>query len=73
MSTPIVLKKQKCGHRKVCRDIESLACSSDFNTANFGRIEYVGARSRKQRANEILRKRMATRAGELKLIKLMEK
>lgn len=31
-------------HNKVVRDIENLSCSSNFNAANFGVIEYTDSR-----------------------------
>lgn len=37
-------------HRNVCRDIESLSCSEEFNTLNFERISYVDSMSREQKA-----------------------
>lgn len=40
-------------HRKVLRDIESLSCSENFNTANFGRIDYTDSRGRTQKAYEM--------------------
>jgi Rha family phage regulatory protein len=40
-------------HSKVCRDINEMACSPEFNNANFGCIEYLDVRGRKQDAYEI--------------------
>lgn len=40
-------------HAKVVRDIENLSCSSNFNAANFGVIEYNDSRGRIQRAYEM--------------------
>lgn len=40
-------------HNKVCRDIESLSCSTTFNAANFGVIEYTDSRGRVQKAYEM--------------------
>lgn len=40
-------------HSKVCRDIESLSCSESFNAANFGVINYIDNRGRKQKAYEM--------------------
>ena len=40
-------------HAKVVRDIENLSCSSNFNAANFGVIEYTDSRGRVQRAYEM--------------------
>lgn len=40
-------------HNKVVRDIESLSCSSSFNAANFGVIEYTDSRGRTQKAYEM--------------------
>lgn len=40
-------------HNKVCRDIENLSCSSEFNTANFGVISYIDSRGREQKAFDI--------------------
>jgi Rha family phage regulatory protein len=40
-------------HRKVCRDIEELSCSIEFNAANFGRISYTDSMNREQRAYEM--------------------
>lgn len=40
-------------HNKVCRDIENLSCSTAFNAANFGVIEYTDIRGRSQKAYEI--------------------
>jgi len=40
-------------HRKVCRDIEALESSPEFNAANFGRISYSDSMKRDQRAYEI--------------------
>lgn len=40
-------------HSKVCRDIENLSCSENFNTANFGVISYIDPRGREQKAYEM--------------------
>ena len=40
-------------HNKVVRDIENLSCSSNFNAANFGVIEYTDSRGRIQKAYEM--------------------
>jgi Rha family phage regulatory protein len=40
-------------HSKVCRDIENLSCSTSFNAANFGVINYTDARRRSQTAYEL--------------------
>lgn len=40
-------------HAKVVRDIESLSCSTNFNVANFGVIEYTDTRGRIQKAYEM--------------------
>jgi Rha family phage regulatory protein len=40
-------------HNKVCRDIENLSCSTSFNAANFGVINYTDVRGRSQTAYEI--------------------
>lgn len=40
-------------HDKVVRDIESLSCSSEFNTANFGVISYRDSMNRERRAYEM--------------------
>jgi len=40
-------------HDHVLRDIETLSCSRDFNLLNFGEIEYVDSRGRKQKAYEM--------------------
>ena len=32
------------GHDKVMRDIRELGCSSEFNVANFGEIDYMDSR-----------------------------
>lgn len=40
-------------HSKVMRDIESLSCSTTFNAANFGVIEYTDSRGRIQKAYEM--------------------
>jgi phage regulatory protein, rha family len=42
-------------HDKVCRDIESLDCSREFNIANFGGINYTDSRGRKQKAYAMTR------------------
>ena len=40
-------------HSKVCRDIESLNCSPEFNVANFGVIYFQDSMNRKQKSYEI--------------------
>lgn len=40
-------------HDKVCRDIESLSCSAEFNTANFGVIYYRDSMNRERKAYEM--------------------
>ena len=40
-------------HNKVCRDIENLSCSTEFNAANFGVINYTDVRGRSQKAYEM--------------------
>lgn len=42
-------------HDKVCRDIENLDCSEEFNTANFGDITYKDSRGRTQKAYAMTR------------------
>ena len=42
-------------HDKVCRDIENLDCSKEFNIANFGGITYTDSRGRKQKAYAMTR------------------
>jgi Rha family phage regulatory protein len=42
-------------HDKVMRDIKSLDCSDEFNTANFGDIRYTDSRGRKQDAVSMTR------------------
>lgn len=42
-------------HDKVVRDIKNLDCSQEFNTANFGVINYTDSRGRKQRAYAMTR------------------
>ena len=37
-------------HDKVMRDIRDIGCSAEFNAANFGDIEYLDSRGRKQKA-----------------------
>ncbi len=43
------------GHDKVMRDIRELGCSSEFNVANFGEIDYVDSKNRKQKAYAMTR------------------
>jgi len=38
---------------KVCRDIENLTCSQEFNLLNFGEISYTDSMNREQRAYEM--------------------
>lgn len=49
----IVSKVFNKEHAKVVRDIETLACSTSFNAANFGVIEYTDTRGRTQKAYEM--------------------
>ncbi len=51
----VVAKMFDKDHRKVVRDIENLDCSTEFNTANFGRISYTDSRGRKQKAYAMTR------------------
>lgn len=43
------------GHDKVMRDIRELGCSPEFNVANFGEIDYVDSKNRKQKAYAMTR------------------
>lgn len=43
------------GHDKVMRDIRELGCSSEFNVANFGEIDYVDSKNRRQKAYAMTR------------------
>lgn len=43
------------GHDKVMRDIRELGCSSEFNVANFGEIDYMDSKNRKQKAYAMTR------------------
>lgn len=40
-------------HDHVTRDIEEMACSYEFNAANFGEIKYTDSRGREQRAYQM--------------------
>lgn len=43
------------GHDKVMRDIRELGCSSEFNVANFGEIDYMDSKNRRQKAYAMTR------------------
>ena len=43
------------GHDKVMRDIRELGCSPEFNVANFGEMDYVDSKNRKQKAYAMTR------------------